>query len=159
LIIRTVNKALSLRSGDFARGAPFVIYYFLIIASYTMGQVAGDALFMDRFKAVQLPYADIAIAILVGFIVAIYLRASRRTNVTNLVSVVLLLFAASSFAFWWSAHYSKWPWLYPVLYIWVGIFGVLATAQVWTLASLVWTTREAKRLFSLLGSGGILGGI
>src|SRR5678816_1137354 len=122
-------------------------------------RVAGDALFMDRFKAVQLPYADIAIAILVGFIVAIYLRASRRTNVTNLVSVVLLLFAASSFAFWWSAHYSKWPWLYPVLYIWVGIFGVLATAQVWTLASLVWTTREAKRLFSLLGSGGILGGI
>ena len=159
MISQTVNRALSLRSGDFARGVPFLLYYFLIIASYTMGQVAGDALFMDRFKAVQLPYADIAIAVLVGFVVAVYLRASRQMNLTNLVSVCLMLFAASSFAFWWAVHYARWPWLYPVLYIWVGVFGVLATTQVWTLASFVWTTREAKRLFSLLGSGGILGGI
>ena len=60
MIRETANRALSLRSGDFTRGGPFFLYYFLIIASYTMGQVAGDALFMDRFKAVQLPYADIA---------------------------------------------------------------------------------------------------
>jgi ATP:ADP antiporter, AAA family len=159
LISGTINRALNLRPGDLGRGAPFFVYYFLIIASYTMGQVAGDALFMERFKAIQLPYADIAIAVLVGFVVAIYLRASRRTNLKNLVSVCLLLFAAMSAAFWWSAHYSKWPWLFPVLYIWVGLFGVLATTQVWTLANFVWTTREAKRLFSLLGSGGILGGI
>ena len=29
----------------------------------------------------------------------------------------------------------------------------------WTLANFVLTTREAKRLFGLVGSGGILGGI
>ena len=159
MISGTVNRALNLRPGDLGRGAPFFVYYFLIIASYTMGQVAGDALFMERFKAIQLPYADIAIAVLVGFVVALYLRASRRTNLKNLVSVCLLLFAAIAAAFWWSAHYTKWPWLFPVLYIWVGLFGVLATTQVWTLANFVWTTREAKRLFALLGSGGILGGI
>jgi len=159
LIIKTINSALNLRSGDLKRGAPFFFYYFLIIASYSMGQVAGDALFMERFKAVQLPYADIAIAILVGFVVAIYLRASRRTDLKNLLSVCLLSFAAMAATFWWAAHYTKWPWLFPVLYIWVGIFGVLATMQVWTLANFVWTTREAKRLFSLLGSGGIVGGI
>jgi hypothetical protein len=27
------------------------------------------------------------------------------------------------------------------------------------LANVLWTTREAKRLFGLLGSGGILGGV
>lgn len=159
MITSTINRALNLRHGDLERGAPFFLYYFLIIASYSMGQVAGDALFMERFKAVQLPYADIAIAILVGFVVAIYLRASHRTQLKNLLSACLLSFAATSSAFWWAAHYTSWPWLFPVLYIWVGIFGVLATTQVWTLANFVWTTREAKRLFSLLGSGGILGGI
>jgi AAA family ATP:ADP antiporter len=39
----------------------------------------------------------------------------------------------------------------------VGIFGVLATAQVWTLANFVLTTREAKRVFSLVASGAIVG--
>lgn len=154
-----LNRVLNLQSGDIGRAAPFFCYYFLIIASYSMGQVARDALFLDRYKAVQLPYADIAIAVLVGFVIAVYLWASRRTNLGNLTSLCLLLFAAMAATFWWSAHYGKWAWLYPVIYIWVGIFGVLATAQVWTLANFSWTTREAKRLFSLLGSGGILGGI
>jgi len=46
-----------------------------------------------------------------------------------------------------------------VLYVWIGIVGALSPAQVWTLASFLWTTREAKRLFGMLGSGGILGGV
>jgi ATP/ADP translocase len=154
-----LNRVLNLQAGDVARGAPFFGYYFLIIASYSMGQVARDALFLDQYKAVQLPYADIAIAVLVGFVVAAYLWASRRTNLGTLTSLCLLLFAVIASTFWWSAHYAKWSGLYPVIYIGVGIFGVLATAQVWTLANFTWTTREAKRLFALLGSGGILGGI
>jgi AAA family ATP:ADP antiporter len=156
---RTLNRILNLQPGDLGRGAAFFLYYFLVIASYSMGQVARDALFLDRFAAVQLPYADIAIAVLVSFVIALYLGASRRTKLVNLISISLLVYAAMAATFWWSAHYMKWPWLFPVIYIWVGIFGVLAPAQVWTLANFAWTTREAKRLFSLLGSGGILGGI
>jgi AAA family ATP:ADP antiporter len=156
---RTFNRLFNLRAGDIQNGGPFFLYYFLIIASYVMGQTARDALFLDRFKAVQLPYADIAIALIVGTVIAVYLRASRRLDVVNLTSASLLLLSLFAAGFWWAAHYQDWPWLYPVIYVWVGIFGVAATAQVWTLANVVWTTREAKRLFALLGSGGILGGI
>ena len=48
-------------------------------------------------------------------------------------------------------------WLYPVVYVWVGIFGVLAPAQVWTLANYVLTPREARRLFGFVGAGATLG--
>ena len=58
---------------------------------------------------------------------------------------------------------------HPLLSAAVGVFwfctsgwassALLAPAQVWTLANFLWTTREAKRLFGMLGSGGILGGI
>jgi hypothetical protein len=37
--------------------------------------------------------------------------------------------------------------------------GVIAAAQVWTLANYVLTTREAKRLFGFIGSGAISGNI
>lgn len=73
---RTLNRILHLQPGDLGRGAPFFLYYFLVIACYSMGQVARDALFLGRFAAVQLPYADIAIAVLVSLIVALYLPAS-----------------------------------------------------------------------------------
>ena len=46
-----------------------------------------------------------------------------------------------------------------MFYIWVGILGVLAPTQVWTLANYLLTTREAKRVFGLVGAGGITGWI
>src|SRR5262245_28871059 len=156
---RILNPMLNLRPGDFSRGWPFFVYLFLVIASYVTGQAASNALFMERFKADQLPYVDIATTVLVGVVVALYIRISRRTALNRLLIFSLLFLSANAFAFWWAAHHSGWFWLFPVLYVWVGIFGVLAPMQAWTLANYVWTTREAKRLFSMLGSGAILGGI
>jgi AAA family ATP:ADP antiporter len=157
--MKFINRFLNLRPGEFVSGLPLFGYYFLIIASYVMGQVARDALFLDKFTATQLPYVDIASAALVGFVVAFYIRLGRHSGLRNLLVVSLLFFASNVAVLWWAAHYYKRPWIYQALYIWVGIFGVLATAQVWTLANFIWTTREAKRLFGLLGSGGIIGAI
>ena len=154
-----VERLLHLRSGDFQRGLPLFSYYFLIIASAQMGQVARDALFLDRFKAIHLPYLDIAISVLIGFVIAFYLRIGRHASLRDLLVGSLCFYAANLLLLWWAVHFYQWPWLNLLLYVWVGIFGVLAPAQVWTLASFVWTTREAKRRFGMLGSGGIVGGI
>src|SRR6185436_19787628 len=71
----------------------------------------------------------------------------------------LVFFAICTLLFWWLSVYYERSWLYPAIYVWMGMFGVLAPAQVWTLASTVLTTREAKRLFGLVGSGAIAGWI
>lgn len=156
---RFLERVLNLRHGDMGRGALLFFYLFLILTSYVMGKVARDALFLDRFEAVQLPYADIAIAVLVGFVVAAYVAVGRRVSLRSLLVGSLLLFSSNCVVFWWVAHFRQWPWLYPLFYVWVGIFGVLAPAQVWTLANYVLTTREAKRVFGLVGSGAIFGAI
>ena len=44
-----------------------------------------------------------------------------------------------------------------LLYVMVGVLSALIPSQVWTVAGSVLTTRQAKRLFALIGSGGILG--
>ncbi|PYS53130.1 MAG: hypothetical protein DMG13_13855 [Acidobacteria bacterium] len=157
--MQLINRLFNLRPGDFIRGLPLFGYSLLIISSYVMAQVARDALFLNKFTPQQLPYVDITSAALVGIIVAVYIRLGRRTGLRNLLAGSLLFYTANVIVLWSAVHYYKYPWLYPVLYIWVGIFGVLAPAQVWTLANFVWTTREAKRLFSLVGSGAIAGGI
>jgi AAA family ATP:ADP antiporter len=154
-----IERLLHLRAGDFRRGFPLFLYYLLIIGSSQVGQIARDALILDRFSALQLPYLDIAVSLLIGLVIALYIRLAQNTNLGNLLIGSLCLYVVAAGGLWWALHYYQRPWVYLVLYLWVGIFGALAPAQVWTLANFVWTTREAKRLFGILGSGGIVGGI
>src|SRR5207249_4207618 len=50
-------------------------------------------------------------------------------------------------------------WAIYAFYIWSAIVGVLAVAQFWTFAGLIFTSREAKRLFGIFSAGGSLGAI
>lgn len=158
-MLRWLERLLNLRKGDLAQGSLLFAYYFLVIAGYGIGKVASGTLFLDRFDARQLPMADIAIAVLVGVTIAGYIRISRRVGLAGLLVGSLVLFSAVAFGFWWAFTTYRWDWLFPALYIWVGVFGVLAITQVWTLANFMLTTREAKRIFGLVGGGGITGGI
>jgi len=154
-----IERALNLDPGDLRRGVPLSACLFLSISAYVTGKVARDALFLAHFAAVQLPYADIAVGVLVSFVVVIYLRVGRRTSLGNLMVASPLFFAANVALFWVLVHYSRLGWLYPAFYIWVGIFGVLAPTQVWTMANFLLTTREAKRIFGMVGGSAILGWI
>jgi len=105
----------------------------------------------------KLPYVMIGIAFLAGIFAAGYIRMARRLPTSRLVFWSMLFFASNLVVFWWLAVRGV-SWLYPVLYLWSGVFGVAGPTQVWTMASEVFTTREAKRLFGVVGAGGILGG-
>jgi ATP:ADP antiporter, AAA family len=156
---RWIERALNIHPGDLGRGTLLCSCLFLIISSYVTGKVARDALFLARFQAVQLPYADIASAVLVGFVVAGYVYLGRRVSLRALLVGSQLFFAANCALFWFLAHYYHLAWLFPIFYVWVGIFGVLGPTQVWTLANYALTTREAKRVFGMVGGGGIGGAI
>jgi ATP:ADP antiporter, AAA family len=157
--MRAIERTLNLRPGELARGVPLFSYLFLVMATYVTGRVVRDSLFLSRFPAVRLPYVDIATAFAVGVVVAAYIPAARGRSLRNLLLGSLVLCASNCFLFWGLARYSAPRWLYPTIYVWVGIFGVLATTQVWALANHVLTTREARRVFGLVASGGITGGI
>lgn len=158
-MLDALRRALPLQRGDFARGLLLVAYLFVIICAYLVGQVARDALFLGRFPAELLPYVDISAFALVAVVVAAYIRVGTRRGLRRVLRGSLLLFAASGAAFAVLARGQAPPWLFPVVYVWVGVFGVLAPAQVWTLANYVLTPREAKRLFGLVGSGATMGAI
>jgi ATP:ADP antiporter, AAA family len=150
---------LGLHPGEGRRGLLLFAYLFLIISSFVVSKAARDALFLERYSALQLPLVDISIALLVGVVVAVYIRVGRQVSLPILQAGSLVLLGATSLGFWTLAHGDEHPWLFPVIYVWVGMFGVLAPAQVWTLANFVFTTRAAKRVFGLVGSGAIAGWI
>src|ERR1700756_5715804 len=110
---RWVERALNIHPGDLGRGTLLCGCLFLIISSYVTGRVARDALFLARFQAVQLPYADIASAILVGIVVVGYVRLARHISLGNLLIVSQFFFATNCVFFWLLARYCHPGWLYP----------------------------------------------
>ena len=90
------QRVLGLTSRELSRAAPLFAYLFLIMAGSVASKAARDALFLDRFRAIDLPYVDIAIAVIVGLVAGMYIRAGERTNLRNVQIGSLLAFAASA---------------------------------------------------------------
>src|SRR4029079_19584017 len=84
----------------FARGFLLFLYLFLVIASYVVGKAARDALFLDKFSASQLPYADMGVALLVGVVIALYIRIGRAVTLRHLLVGSLIFFAICTLLFW-----------------------------------------------------------
>jgi ATP:ADP antiporter, AAA family len=161
-----VQRVLGLTPRELGRALPLGAYLFLTMAGSVASKAARDAMFLDRFPATALPYVDIAVAVLVGLIAGVYIRLGTRTNLRNVQITSLLSFAATAALFWWATREPPGGGpppdsglVFVLIYIWVGALSVLVPTQVWTLASFVMTTREAKRAFGLIGAGAILGWI
>jgi AAA family ATP:ADP antiporter len=155
----TARTFLQLRRDEAGRTALLFTYLFLVTTSSVVTKSARDALFLARFSAARLPLADIASAVAVGVAMSVYIRAGRRVGLQGVLLGSLAAFSASSLAFWAVCRSDREPAVVATLYVWAGVFGVLLPAQVWTLANSIFTTREAKRIFSLVGSGAITGWI
>ncbi|MGE5362118.1 MAG: Npt1/Npt2 family nucleotide transporter [Bacteroidales bacterium] len=152
-----LERLLRLGRGELRIAALLFAYLFLVLAATTVGRNSRDGLFLARFSAAQLPLVDLAVVLGVTITTAGYMKLARSVSLRNLLVASLLAFALTSLAFWWLVQQSGAAWLLLAFYIWVGILGVLAAAQVWTLANYVLTLRQVKRLFPLVGSGSILG--
>jgi len=157
---RWIERALNVGPGDLGRGSLLCACLFLVITSYKIGGVAGAALFLSRFQASRLGYVQIACSVLVTLVVPCYMLIARRVLPRDLLVASMLFFSTTWALFWGLAHYySHLIWVFPAFYIWVKVFGVLGATQIWTVANYVLTTREAKRVFGMVGGGGLAGAI
>jgi AAA family ATP:ADP antiporter len=151
-----LKRAFPLQRGDLSRGILLAVYLFFIISAYLVARVVRDTLFLAQYPAELLPYADITVFILVPVVVAGYIWIGRRTGLRWALIGSLVLFSVGGLV---AAARAEWSLLSPVFYVLVGIFGVLAPAQGWTLANYVLTPREAKRVFGLVAAGAVCGSI
>lgn len=126
------------------------------LASFVFAKAVRDALFLDRFRADALPYVYIGVALSIGAVVSVYVRLAARVSQLRLISATLVFFMLNVVAVWWGVR-RDWAPMAAVFYIWTSLFGIILTVQVWTLASSLLNARQARRLFPLVGSGGILG--
>ncbi|MEO7331210.1 MAG: HEAT repeat domain-containing protein [Minicystis sp.] len=134
-------------------GRAFVVLL-LITAGHTLSETARDALFLARIAPTRLPWVYLGLA-LVGAIVGMRPRAPaspRRLGVALLASATV----TATFGFVLEGPAIA---LVYALYLWTGIFASVITVELWMLLGRLHTATQAKRLYSLIGAGSVLGAV
>lgn len=129
-----------------------------ILAGHTLLETARDALFLARLPASRLPWMYIAIA--GGAFAFSRLRGGRFERLwgTHGLSLLLLVSAALTGAFWVLSSWRS-PWSLYALYTWSGLFGTAAGVRFWLTLSEMFTVTQAKRLYRLIATGSVLGAV
>lgn len=147
------------QKGEYARAILMFVLLFLIISVISLLKPLRQAQFLKNLGAQKLPYLYMLQGLVSGTIAFLYARYVRTARVQRLIVTTLSVSILSIFAFWWLNTYHKGQWLYYVFYLWTTIFGLVATSQIWLLGNRIFNAREAKRNFSFIAAGAILGGI
>jgi len=154
------RNVFDIRRGEGKRVGLMWLNIFLIIASLLIIKPVCFSLFLLKFGVTQLPYVFILVAGFAAAVVTYYSRLVKKIDFDMVIARSLQAAVASLLVFriLFSFEIIEAAAFY-LFYVWVGVFAVLITSQFWSLANLLFNTREAKRLFGFIGSGAISGGI
>jgi AAA family ATP:ADP antiporter len=131
---------------------------FLLLAAYYLLKTIREPLILNaRGGAEVKSYAAAATAGLLMILVPAYSAIAARVSRVKLLNGVTLFFIACLLAFF-GLNQAGVPIGVP-FFIWVGIFSLMAVAQLWAFATDVYTVKQGKRLFAIVGFGASLGAI
>lgn len=116
---------------------------------------ASFALFLDRFEITELPYIFIYAAFLLWLSGFLYSRAERMLNSINLALATTIFMGVSILLFRVAWHYFDAPFFFYFMLAWFNVLYLLNNLEFWGLASLLFNTRQSKRLFSVISAGDI----
>lgn len=151
-------RVLGLEPGDLPRVAPITAAYALTLATIYILKPTRNALFLEQVGVDQLPWVLMLVALAGGLLVAVYGRVAAVARTDRLVQLTLLAMAAMLIGFRALLEIDA-AWVFFAFFVWVQLFGLLTTSLVWLWANSAFDPRTARRVFGLIGTGGIAGAI
>jgi AAA family ATP:ADP antiporter len=154
-----LRRFLDVRPGE---GLPVLLtflYIAVVVAAYLLAKPIRNGLFLGQYGPYALVYVYAGVPLALSMFVPAYSRIAARFGTRTVTVWTLLFFSANVVFFWYAFRHGRF-WLLPGLfYVWVNCFGIIASVQAWNFANSLFDTRQAKRLFGLIGSGASLGAI
>lgn len=155
-----LSSMFDIREGEYRKAVLMQLNIFLIISVLLIVKPTVNSLFLTKFGVEKLPVAFVLVAIAAGIISFFYARVLSRLSLNLIITRTFIWSVLSLIAFGVLLHFNFLEgWILYLFYIWVAIFAVLSASQFWVLANVVFSPREAKRLFGFIGAGAIAGGI
>lgn len=158
-MMRRLRRFLDVRAGEGRPVLACFLFVAIAVASFLLAKPIRNGLFLQEFGAYRLVYVYVGVPLVLSLVVPIYSLLVSRVGQRAGTTGSLFFLALNVLAFWWAFTYHPRPWLSAAFYIWVNCYGVIAPVQAWMFANAVFDTRQARRLFGLVGAGASLGAI
>lgn len=155
---RLLASLLGLQKGERELALLMAGYHFLLLIILYLLKPVRDSLFLADRGPEELPYVFILTTVMVVPVVILHTRVGQSMRVGRLVDGVTLFLAANLIGLYWLLVVAP-AWSPYVLYAWVSIFSLLVTSQFWLLANAIFGASQAKRVFTVLSAGAILGAV
>jgi HEAT repeat protein/ATP/ADP translocase len=149
---------LKIRPEETRLVALMAVLFLSVQAGQGIGENAAFTLFLSRLDVDFLPYMYMGLGVVVFIGSIMYSASLSRFQNASVVTYLFGGIAALFFAEWVAIVFLKLS-IYPLL--WLTAFGmsVILGTMIWTTAGEVCDARQAKRLFPLFTSMGILGSV
>jgi len=152
------RRTCDVREGELRRVLSLSLYLFFVLIVHYINKPLSEGLFVDRFDIDKLPYLTILTAVAGGLLMSLYTRVALRTSLQEAVSWVMGFAVVFIVVFWWLVP-KQWNWVLYAFSLWAAMFGAVVVAQGYLIAANVFTSREAKRVYGLLGLGAAAGSL
>lgn len=150
------RHAFDVREGEYSRTLLLGLYFVFIMVANNILKPVSWGLFLNRFDVSRLPYLYILIAVVGGLLAYLYTKIVVVASLEAAVAVATGLCLVCLLVFWVLIDVGSTGLLY-VFSVFVSLVGIVFLAQGWLLAGTFFDSREAKRLYGLLGLGAIAG--
>jgi AAA family ATP:ADP antiporter len=158
-MLSRLRRFLDVRPGE---GLPVLLtfsYIASVVAAFLLAKPIRNSLFLRQYGPYAIAYVYVTVPLVLSIFVPAYTRVAARLGSRTVTVGTLLFFTTNVLLFWYLLRFHRF-WLLPgMFYVWVNCFAVIAPVQAWTFANSLFDTRQARRLFGLLGSSASLGAI
>src|SRR5947209_252909 len=150
------RSVFDVRPGEYMRTTCLTLYLMLVLFAYYILKPVSRALFLNNFDIDKLPWLYILIAGVGGILAYFYTKMAVNSSLRRAVDLANIFCVLVLILFWWLIQL-KWDWIIYAFNIWVSLFSIILVSQGWIVAANVFNTREAKRLYGILGVGSVIG--
>jgi ATP:ADP antiporter, AAA family len=158
-MVPRLRRFLDVRPGE---GLPVILsflYIAVVMAAYLLAKPIRNGLFLEEFGPYALVYVYASVPIILSVFVRGYSEVAARFGSRAVMVGTLVFFSLNVLLFWYAFTFHGLRLTSGAFYIWVNCFGVIAPVQAWSFANSLFDTRQAKRLFGVIGSGASFGAI
>ena len=154
---RFFGRFTRLRPGEGRSVALFFTYALLMMVSYYILKTIREPLLLTGPSAAVKSYAYAVTAGILLFVVPLYGLVFRHTSKLQLTRYVTVFFVVNLLLFYLAG--SSGMDIAFAYYVWVGVFGLMITAQFWGFAADSYNVKSGQRLFPVIMIGATLGGL
>ena len=155
---RLLRMLTVVRAGEGRCVLLFAAHVFLMMAAYYLIKALRESFLLSESGAEVRSYAVAANGLILMLLIPLYSALRRVVDNAPLVVTVMVFFAGNLLLFL-LAYPLHAAWFGTAFFVWVGVFGLVVSAQFWAFAASAFNTKSGQRLFPVIMLGASLGAL